>query len=227
MIVSADPRLVALEQGVTGSYTKDVNDFWRPLHSKEAYVDGQLSVQCYLDAICGAYAAWKAAGGLPHPIARRLYHVPYGKMARKAHRQVMAIESRGDSSYEVEVARSLELPEQIGNVYTGSLYLAFASLMNAEAGAIEGQRVAFFSYGSGCTAELFAGTVAAGAGAFARELAIDEPLRNRRRLSVAEYESIRRAENEAKPAVLSAKPDGAVAFAGVEKGCRVYSRGSA
>src|SRR5438067_1096046 len=81
-----DPRLVALEVGVSGSYTKEVNDFWRPLHSKEAYVDGHLSVQCYLDAISGAYSSWKAAGASPEPIARRLYHVPYGKMARKAHR---------------------------------------------------------------------------------------------------------------------------------------------
>ena len=47
-----------LEVGVSGSYTRDVHDFWRPLHSKEAVVDGHYSVQCYLDALTGAYQAW-------------------------------------------------------------------------------------------------------------------------------------------------------------------------
>jgi hydroxymethylglutaryl-CoA synthase len=232
MIVSENPRLVELEVGVSGSYTKDVNDFWRPLHSKEALVDGQLSVQCYLDAISGAYAAWKALDRSPQPVARRLYHVPYGKMARKAHRQVMSLEGKSelqaDQSYEIEVARSLDLPGRIGNVYTGSLYLAFASLMNAEAGAIEGQRVAFFSYGSGCTAEFFAGTIAGGAGAFARELAIDAPLQHRRKYSFAEYEAIRLADNEPdKKPVEAEQFNGEVAFAGVDRESRVYARGNA
>ena len=33
----------------------DVHDFWRPLHRKDALVDGHFSVQCYLDALAGAY----------------------------------------------------------------------------------------------------------------------------------------------------------------------------
>jgi hydroxymethylglutaryl-CoA synthase len=232
MIIAAEPRLLALEPGITGSYTKEVNDFWRPLYSKEACVDGHLSVQCYLDAISGAYAAWKAAGGSSESIARRLYHVPYGKMAKKAHRQVMALEGKDDAAadrtYEVEVARSLDLPGQIGNVYTGSLYLAFASLMNAEAGEIEGQRVAFFSYGSGCTAEFFAGQVCPGAGAFARKLGIDAPLRARKKLSFAEYEAIRLSDNDGdRQPVTQGRINGEVAFAGVDHDSRVYSRGDA
>jgi hydroxymethylglutaryl-CoA synthase len=232
LIVSADPRLVELEAGVCGSYTKDVADFWRPLYSKEAYVDGHLSVQCYLDAITGAYSAWKALAASSEPIARRLYHVPYGKMAKKAHRQVMALEGKSeaeaDASYAVEVARSLELPGEIGNVYTGSLYLAFASLMNAEAEQIEGKRIAFFSYGSGCTAEFFAGRVAQGAGAFARKLEIAAPLASRRKVSFGEYEAIRLADNEAdRRPVTNAAFDGEVAFAGVDRDSRVYRRGNA
>jgi hydroxymethylglutaryl-CoA synthase len=233
LIISADPRLVELEVGVSGSYTKDVDDFWRPLYSKEAYVDGQLSVQCYLDAISGAYAAWKAlGGGAGDPIARRLYHVPYGKMAKKAHRQVMALEGKteaeADASYQTQVLRSLELPGEIGNVYTGSLYLAFASLMNAEAEQIERQRIAFFSYGSGCTAEFFAGRVAEGAGAFARKLEIAAPLASRRKVSFGEYEAIRLADNEGdRRPVTNALFDGEVAFAGVDNDSRVYRRGTA
>jgi hydroxymethylglutaryl-CoA synthase len=231
MIISEEPRLCALEVGVSGSYTKDVNDFWRPLYSKEAVVDGHLSVQCYLDAITGAYTAWKGANqeaNTTHvPVARRLYHVPYGKMAKKAHRQVMALEGKteaeADESYAAEVQSSLELPGQIGNIYTGSLYLALASMLNAEADKLEGQRVAFFSYGSGCTAEFFAGTVVPGAAAFTKTLQLDGPLKNRRKYSFAEYEAIRKADGgvDRKP-VEAGNWKGTVAFTGVDKDVRHY-----
>src|SRR4051812_2826412 len=49
MIISENPRMLELEPGINGSYAQDVNDFWRPLYSKEAVVDGHHSVQCYLD----------------------------------------------------------------------------------------------------------------------------------------------------------------------------------
>src|SRR5438094_544899 len=84
MLIAEDPRLLALDAGVTGSYARDVNDFWRPLYSKEAVVDGHHSVQCYLDALAGAWSAFADAAreaGLDTNLARRCYHVPYGKMA--------------------------------------------------------------------------------------------------------------------------------------------------
>src|SRR5258706_3407411 len=111
MLISENPRLVELEVGVTGSYSRDVNDFWRPLYSKEAVVDGHHSVQCYLDAIAGAYGAWQALSPDGAPLARRCYHVPYGKMAKKAHRHLMqlegASEAEADASYAEQVASSL------------------------------------------------------------------------------------------------------------------------
>src|SRR5947207_463340 len=86
-------QTAALEPGISGSYAKDVNDFWRPLYTKDAVVDGHHSVQCYLDALAGAYDAWRtesrAAGFHPDSLVRRAYHVPYGKMAKKAHRHLM------------------------------------------------------------------------------------------------------------------------------------------
>ena len=89
MIVSEWPRLLELDVGRSGVYARDVHDFWRPLHSKDAAVDGRLSVQCYLDALAGAYGEWRRSGSsasAEEPLARTCYHVPYGKMARKAHR---------------------------------------------------------------------------------------------------------------------------------------------
>jgi hydroxymethylglutaryl-CoA synthase len=232
MIISENPRLVALEPGINGSYARDVDDFWRPLYSKEAVVDGHHSVQCYLDALAGAYSAWqeasREAGYHPTSIVRRCYHVPYGKMAKKAHRHCMSLEGKSDSqadaSFAEEVAVSLELPSQIGNIYTGSLYLALASLLNAEAAELEGKRVGLFSYGSGCAAEFFAGRVVEGAGKFVEQLALAEPLVDRRHYTIPEYEAIRGADHEVdrRPVGEHLAPDGAVAFLGVDGEKRVY-----
>jgi hydroxymethylglutaryl-CoA synthase len=232
IIVSENPRLLALEVGVTGSFAQDVNDFWRPLYSKEAVVDGHHSVQCYLDALAGAYQAWQneaRAAGIDEPLARRCYHVPYGKMAKKAHRHVMQLDGKSDAesdaSYAIEVAPSLRLPSQVGNIYTGSLYLALASLLEAEAGELEGKRIGLFSYGSGCCAEFFAGRVVAGAGAFADALQLAAPLKDRRRYSFAEYEQIRQRDDEAdrKPVNGEQHPEGRIAFLGIDGERRVYT----
>jgi hydroxymethylglutaryl-CoA synthase len=231
LLVSARPRLLTLEPGVSGSYTSEVNDFWRPLHRKDAVVDGHHSVDCYLDALAGAYGAWRdasAAADVHGELARRVYHVPYGKMARKAHRHSRMLDGLGeaeaDATFAKEVASSLAFPAEVGNVYTGSLYLALASLLHHESTALEGQRIGLFSYGSGCVAEYFASRVAAGAGAFAAQLRLDAPLTDRRRCTVAEYEAIRAqdATADSRPVGEYQARPGEVAFAGVDAERRVY-----
>ncbi len=233
MLISENPRLLALEPGISGSYSKDVNDFWRPLYTKEAVVDGHHSVQCYLDALAGAYEGFKdasrEAGYHPDSLVRRCYHVPYGKMAKKAHRHVMQLEGKNeaqaDASYVEQVATSLRMPSQVGNIYTGSLYLALTSLLEAEASELEGKRIGLFSYGSGCTAEYFAGRIQAGAGAFVAKLQLAEPLADRRCYTIPEYEAIRHADSDGDRLPLSAEHgyNGSVAFLGVDNERRVYS----
>ncbi len=233
ILVTESPRLFALDRGVTGSFARDVFDFWRPLDRKDAIVDGRLSVQCYLDALAGAYDAWTLAcaraGIDTADVARRCYHVPYGKMARKAHRHLAALrgldEAQADASFATEVASSLRFSAEVGNVYTASLYFALASLLDAEAAALDGERVGLFSYGSGCCAEYFSGTVVPGAGLFARALALAAPLEARRSMSVAGYEAVRRADAHAdRRGVDPARvlPAGRAAFMGVEGHRRVY-----
>ena len=235
ILLSENPRLVDLEVGASGSFTRDVDDFWRPLHSKDAIVDGHYSVTCYLDALTGAYTAWRALGaGEQGALDRCCYHVPYGKMARKAHRHRLALdadheavvdESALDVSFRREVASSLVLPALVGNIYTGSLWLALASLLHVESEIIDGARVGLFSYGSGCTAEFFAGRVVPGAGAFARLLGLTAPIEARAPLTVAQYETIRRADgavDRSEVGTMIPPDDGRVAFLGVDNDRRVY-----
>lgn len=232
MILRERPRLVALEVGKTGSYARDVYDFWRPLDRKDALVDGHYSVQCYLDALAGAYEEWRrVADG--EPLARTCYHVPYGKMARKAHRHRKAIdgvdEQAADASFAVEVARSLDLPSRVGNIYTGSLYLSLASLLQAEAEGLVGRRIGLFSYGSGSAAEFFAGRVVDGAAEMVRRLDIAGPLAQTTPLTIAEYEALRHGDAAAdrRPAA-GEEARGGLSFLGIDdRERRVYGEASA
>jgi hydroxymethylglutaryl-CoA synthase len=217
MVISTDPGLIDLDVGISGAASTHVHDFWRPLGLREAQVDGHYSVQCYLDAVAAAYRGWRSravarelvrgAGLASEQLARICYHVPFCKMAKKAHLHVRrcdledaggardaasdaAEEARAAAAFRDQVEPSLGLCARIGNIYTGSLYLGLAGLLHAQAEQLAGARIGLFSYGSGCTSEFFSGVVVPGARARIAAAQIDEMLAARERISVAEYERI-------------------------------------
>jgi hydroxymethylglutaryl-CoA synthase len=57
------------------------------------------------------------------------------------------------------VEASLTIPRRVGNIYSGSMYLSLASLLESreDRAKLAGQRVGFFSYGSGASARVFSG----------------------------------------------------------------------
>jgi hydroxymethylglutaryl-CoA synthase len=220
MLVSESPRLLELEVGHSGSYARDVHDFWRPLDRRDALVDGHFSVSCYLDAVAGAYRDWLTED-TGDPLVRTAYHVPYVKMAKKADRhRAITVDGLDEASADARFARyvgpSLAFASEVGNIYTGSLYMAVASLLHAEAPALEGSRVGLFSYGSGCGAAFFAARVAQGAASFTRALALDEPLRDRVCLSFDQYEAIRRSDAEDISSLDDSGPTDRSVFIGID-----------
>ncbi|XP_038971536.1 hydroxymethylglutaryl-CoA synthase-like [Phoenix dactylifera] len=57
--------------------------------------------------------------------------------------------------YDEKVQPSTLLPKQIGNMYTASIYAAFASLLHNKHSTLGNQRVVMFSYGSGLSSTMF------------------------------------------------------------------------
>jgi hydroxymethylglutaryl-CoA synthase len=214
MIVGQDPAMLELDVGITGTSSTHVHDFWRPLGHREAQVDGHYSVQCYLDAVASAYRGWKTravarelvhdTGVVSEGLARICYHVPFCKMARKAHLHLRRCDledagvpwdaatedARAVQSFRDQVEPSLPLCSRVGNVYTGSLYLGLAGLLDAQAADLAGKRIGMFSYGSGCTSEFFSGVVASRAAERIAAARIADVLSVRERISIAEYERI-------------------------------------
>ena len=219
MLVSDAPELLAFDRGLNGFYSADVHDFWRPLGQREAVVDGHYSIKCYLDAVANAYRMWRdnavrcevvrGHAALPSDeLARIAYHVPFCKMAKKAHLHLRScdLEDRagppldegaksaeaviGAASFELQVAPSLVLPSRVGNTYTAALYMGLASLLDREGTALAGKRIGMFSYGSGCSAEFFSGCVGPRAAEVIGRAGLAALLESRVRIDVAEYERI-------------------------------------
>jgi hydroxymethylglutaryl-CoA synthase len=207
MGVAAAPRLVPIDP-VTGVAAQCVWDFWRPLDRREALVDGKFSLECYLGALSGAIADWRAgrngsgAGPLLERFAAFLYHTPFPTMAQKAHARL--VEQDGgqpggsdparafEQSYAERVEPWLALARQSGNTYTASLWLALAWIAEQQGAALEEHDVALFSYGSGSCAEFCTGRFPTGSGAMAQTIGAAALLAGRREVDVAEYEALLR-----------------------------------
>lgn len=203
MVVAAAPRLLRLDP-VTGVHAQSVWDFWRPLDRREALVDGKFSLDCYLGALSGAIADWRAArngsgaGPLLERFAAFLYHTPFPKMAQKAHARLVEQDGASEparayeQSYAERVEPWLALARQSGNTYTASLWLALAWIAEQQGAALEERDVALFSYGSGSCAEFFTGRFPTGSGAVAQTIGAGALLAGRREVDVDEYEALLR-----------------------------------
>jgi hydroxymethylglutaryl-CoA synthase len=214
MVVSSDPRLLTFNFDLEGDYTRQVMDFWRPLYSKYAFADGHYSIDCYLDAFsaCWHDARTKAGGSDAFALSvldACLYHVPFTKMARKAHHRHWETELgkrvERDSPESADIAASyrervepwLSLNAIVGNIYTGSLFLSLIDYLRRADSSRAGRAVSLFSYGSGCGAAFSVATVGADAAKYSSVVDPTDELAERRQLPIDEYEQICIAGEEA------------------------------
>lgn len=186
--VSADPRLVAIDPEC-GLYAEDVMDFWRPNYLSAAQVDGKYSTLLYIRAL---RAAWKQyaeeSGRTLDEFARFCYHIPFTRMAAKAHQKL----ARGISAEALDrvIGESLCYSREAGNCYSASLYVGLTSLLDHCAEDLGGQRIGFYSYGSGCVGEFFSGVVQPGYRDLLLTRAHQSLLAERTELTFQQYEDI-------------------------------------
>ncbi len=252
MLVSDKPELLELDRGISGMAASHVFDFWRPLGSREAVVDGHYSINCYLDSVADAFAGYKQlalereiirhSDTLPsEQLARIAYHVPFCKMAKKAHLHLRKLELKAKLgrdptaeeqaaedkaaavSFENQVAPTLALAARIGNTYTGSLYLGLASLLQTQGKELAGKRIGMFSYGSGNASEFFSGVVGTNAAQVIAKAELDQLLSNRRRVTMEEYEQVMNMGATTPPEATPVK--GAFRFTGISEHKRNYVQG--
>lgn len=190
LLISSNPRILEINEGHS-AYSEDINDFWRPNYSKTAKVDGKYSTQVYLNFFKHTFSDYKKQKGLEtKDFAAIIYHLPFTKMGLKANRSAIeGVDEETNARLVDSFTASKELNANVGNIYTGSLYLSLLSLLE-NGGLKADDLIGVFSYGSGAMAEFYSANVVEG---YENELDKDADealLDKRKKLSVPEYEKI-------------------------------------
>ena len=190
MLVSANPKLLSFEGGST-YLSRNIMDFWRPLGHSEALVDGKYSSNVYLAFFNNVYSNYKDKTGFTiDNFEALLFHLPYTKMGLKALREA---QKDADAKVSAKLTHRFEdsrlYNRQVGNLYTGSLYLSLLSLLENNDDLKSGDRLGLFSYGSGAQGEFFAMLLRKDYRKYLINTT-NEFLQKRTRISVEEYEKI-------------------------------------
>lgn len=191
MLISQNPRLLCIEPQ-RGFYTEDVMDFWRPNYCHEAIVDGKFSLEMYQRALEQAWLHYRAESQLNFlDHAFHCYHTPVPHLVEKAHQHLASINQINLDETEIksQMAKGLHYSRIVGNCYTASLYLNFASLLDHLADSYEGARIGFYSYGSGCVGEYFSGILQPNYRNILDSRYHQDLIQRRQRLSFENYEA--------------------------------------
>ncbi len=192
MVISEDPSILTIEDKSI-SMTENIFDFWRPNYSDTAIVDGKFSNEAYIRFFNTLWEEFsKQTDYLISDFNAFCFHLPYTKMGKKALLPILENEDditkeRLLNHYEL----STDYTRNIGNIYTGSLYLSLMSLLDNDNHLLKANDlIGFFSYGSGAVAEIFSGRLVDGFEKQLQKESRQQLLNNRLDLSIEDYETI-------------------------------------
>lgn len=189
MLISAEPQILVLEEASV-VMTEDIFDFWRPTYLDTAIVDGKFSNEAYISFFNKIWTEYQARTDYTlDDFTALCFHLPYSKMGKKALDTVIesattATQARLLAHYQTSTTYTKEM----GNIYTGSLFLGLCSLLDLTTELKPEDRIGFFSYGSGAVGEFFSGKLAP---TYQHKLTASAQaalLANREALTIAEYE---------------------------------------
>jgi len=196
LLVSDRPSVLAVDLGAFGNYSYETMDSARPTPGFDV-ADVDRSLFAYLDCLSHAFGDYRErveGADWAGTFDRVAMHTPFAGLVKAAHRKMMrehapAAPAEVERDFERRVAPSLVYPARVGNLCSGSVYLALASLLEREP-PTRPLRVGLFSYGSGCSSEFFSGVVDAGSAAALAPLRIGARLDARCELDFGEYERL-------------------------------------
>lgn len=193
MVVSAKPRILAFDREA-GCYTSDVMDFWRPNYREEALVDGKYSTLVYITALQHAWREYSRQSGRALADFKRFcYHIPFTKMAEKAHAKLLRKETGQRPSPETlskMMDPTLKYSRLAGNCYSASMYVGLASMLDNCGEDLAAERIGFFSYGSGCVGEFYSGVIQPGYADVLQTARHIRLLEDREQVNMRQYEDI-------------------------------------
>ncbi|WP_044562062.1 hydroxymethylglutaryl-CoA synthase family protein [Azospirillum sp. B4] len=196
LLIGGRPDVLALEPGASGIHSYEVADSCRPTADMETG-DADMSLLSYLTCCEQAFAAYRQSVGpidFVQHFERLAFHTPFGGMVKGAHRTLMrklmsAAPDVIEADFQRRAAPSLTYCREVGNIYSGTVFLALAGAID-DGDDRRARRIGLFSYGSGCCSEFYSGIAPAGAARALAEAGVADALAGRVRIPVARYDAL-------------------------------------
>lgn len=203
LLLEKNPKLISLDLSRIGYASHDVDDFFRPLNSETAKVKGYYSVQCYHQALTSAFEDHSRRSGMSPAetlSSTELFvlHTPFRNMPEAGLLMLLQryLELEKESAREFLEERGfyegIDPVAEIGNIYTGSLFLTLAFMLWGRVKkygpeAVAGKRILLGSYGSGNTMAIIPGVVSPEAAETIAAWDLDQVISASRERSMDEY----------------------------------------
>ncbi|GAB2890620.1 hydroxymethylglutaryl-CoA synthase [Paraburkholderia jirisanensis] len=197
MLLGDAPQVLTIDRGAFGIYSYETMDSARPLPTQDI-ADVDRSLFAYLDCLANSFKDYRTRvpeADFVASFAQLCMHTPFAGIVQAAHRKMMR-EVAGvtdpalqQQDFARRLQASLVYPRQVGNLCSGSLYLALASMIENRSGS-EPVRIGLYSYGSGCSSEFLSGVVDARSRAALAPFGIGAALAARTLVSFGHYEEL-------------------------------------
>ncbi|MFI4955144.1 MAG: hydroxymethylglutaryl-CoA synthase family protein, partial [Gammaproteobacteria bacterium] len=196
MLISNKPDVFAVDFGANGLYGFEVMDTCRPLPEIETG-DPDLSLLVYMECLENSYkhyAERKPGTDFQTTFDFLAFHTPFAGLVKASHRKMMRELKKLpppeiEADFKKRMEPSLSYCAHVGNIYSGTVYLALAGIIGT-ADYQDTKRVGLFSYGSGCSSEFYSGTITPLSKQKLLDMKIMESLNTRHKLSIADYDRI-------------------------------------
>jgi 3-carboxymethyl-3-hydroxy-acyl-[acp] synthase len=193
ILIGDQARVMAVDFGAFGNYSFETLDSARPSPDFDI-ADVDRSLFAYLDCLSNSFKEYRSKVNDVDFVETFDYlalHTPFSGLVKAAHRKMMrdfahASPQQVDEDFTRRVKPSLEYPRVVGNLCSGSVYLALASIIDC-AQYRGTSRVGLFSYGSGCSSEFFSGVIDRASAAAQSRFAVGAHLQSRFELTFDEY----------------------------------------
>jgi len=202
MLVSNKPDLLELDFGANGYHGFEIMDTCRPDVGVETG-DADISLMTYLDCLEACYLAYKDrvdGADIQTTFDYLAFHTPFAGMVKGAHRNLMrkfksAPPDVMQADFTKRLMPSLTYCMQVGNIFSGTLYLALCGLID-NAIIDRPKRIGLYSYGSGCSSEFFSGVITPQSQFKLLQMNIAQSLEKRYSLNMQEYENLLKLNSE-------------------------------
>jgi polyketide biosynthesis 3-hydroxy-3-methylglutaryl-CoA synthase-like enzyme PksG len=196
VLISDRPRVLTIDLGAFGNCSFETLDSARPSPTFDI-ADVDASLFAYLDCLKHAFLAYRDRVDGTDFVGTFDFlamHTPFAGLVKAGHRKMMrefapASPTEIEQDFTRRLLPSLTYASKVGNLCSGAVYLALASVIDAVQ-PDTGYRVGLFSYGSGCCSEFFSGVIDQESTAALAEMQIGQHLADRCAFTFDEYETL-------------------------------------